>query len=190
MTAYDAYRKYMAIRLHFQSDSYDYFKYQGSVKTTESKFDTRRDKYYFYKLSKMEDVEMFLACNLRDDCNVWVGNLFDEKYREKHKETQKTMQSLKYTFEKDLSHYDTLDDALNVYGHEYPKILKHYNQGEIAPETLVILNDTLRVFDYWQQVLNDNILFPKIRRKIEKYSPFMKYERKKYSKLLLDKYRD
>lgn len=188
MTAYEAYKKYMAIRLHYQSDSYDYFKYNGSVKTTESKFDTRKDKYFFHKLSKMDDIELFLACNLRDDCNVWIGNLFDEKYKENYVTTNKTIQSLQYTFELDLSKYYDLNEGLNVVNGEYPKMLSDYNRKEIHHETLVILNDTLKVFDYWEKELNDRVLFPTIRFKLEKYSPFVRYDRKKFQKLLLDNY--
>jgi len=46
MEPFDAYKKFQALKLHFTSDSYDYFKYNGSVKVNKISFETKNDKYY------------------------------------------------------------------------------------------------------------------------------------------------
>ena len=52
MNPLECYRMYMAIRLHFISKSYDYFKYNGKVKTSNESFYKRRDKYRFDTLCR------------------------------------------------------------------------------------------------------------------------------------------
>ena len=54
MEPFEVYQKYLALRTHFKSDSYDYFRYHGKLKGNRDKFETRKDKYHFYKLSKMK----------------------------------------------------------------------------------------------------------------------------------------
>jgi len=184
MDAYDAYKKFLAIKLHFKNEKYDYFKYRGSVKVTRTSFETRNDKYHFHKLSKKPDLELFLACNIRDDNDVWVGNLFDDKCLHRFRDTQKKLQSLEYMFKNDMSQFDSLDEAFMVQNGDYPKLLNMFNRGEVMTETMVILNDTCRIFDYWDQHISDTILWPKIRQRIEKYSGFMNYDRVKYNNIL------
>lgn len=188
MDAYDAYKKFLAIGLHFRNDNYDYFTYHGSVKTSKSKFDCRNDKYFYHKLAKIESLEIFLASAFMRDDKIWVGNLFDEKYEKQFQETQKRLQSLEYNFKKDLSRYDSLDEALNVFGDDYPDILMQYKRGAVAPETLIILNDCLKVFKYWDDSIQDKVVWPNIRRSLSKYAPFVKYEKTKYKGLLVDLY--
>ena len=52
MNPLECYKVYMAIRLHFISKSYDYFKYNGKVKASNDSFYKRRDKYRFDHLCR------------------------------------------------------------------------------------------------------------------------------------------
>ena len=49
---YNAYKTYVALKNHFTSDSYDYFKYKGRVRVKEESFLKRKDKFYFEKIEK------------------------------------------------------------------------------------------------------------------------------------------
>ena len=51
MEPFEVYQKYLALRTHFKSDSYDYFRYHGKLKGNRDKFETRKDKYHFYTVS-------------------------------------------------------------------------------------------------------------------------------------------
>ena len=64
---YDAYVKYLALKSHFSQKNYDYIKYNGKVKAWRTTFETRKDKYFFYKLSKMKDPVEFLIANFIDN---------------------------------------------------------------------------------------------------------------------------
>ena len=64
MNAYEAFTTYMALKRHFTSD-YDMFKYQGKLSNTDyNKFETRRDKYQFHKLSKLKNPHDFVLANI------------------------------------------------------------------------------------------------------------------------------
>ena len=49
MNGLEAYSTYLAVRNHFKTKNYDYFKYNGKIKVNEDKFRTRRDHYQFEK---------------------------------------------------------------------------------------------------------------------------------------------
>jgi len=61
MEPYEVYQKYLALKTHLKNDSYDYFKYHGKLKGDRSKFETRKDKYHFYKLSKLKQQVDFMV---------------------------------------------------------------------------------------------------------------------------------
>jgi|SRR5210317_1786055 len=188
MNAFDAYKMFTAIKLHFNSPSYDYFKYRGSVRTNESKFECRNDKYFYHKLSKKKDLELFLASNLFEKNNLWVGNLFEDEYNQIFKQAQKRQQSLAYTFESDISQFDSLDEAFVVKNGNYPKILNAYKRKEASPETIIILNDTCNMFRYWDEQISDKVLWPKTKQSLLKYASFLNYDKSKYRQLLTDKF--
>ena len=43
---------YLSLKLHFTTDSFDYFKYGNAAKASQQSFDSRRDKFFFVKLSR------------------------------------------------------------------------------------------------------------------------------------------
>ena len=49
---YNAYKTYVALKNHFTSDSYDYFKYKGKARVKEETFLKRKDKFFFEKIEK------------------------------------------------------------------------------------------------------------------------------------------
>jgi hypothetical protein len=190
MEPFEAYKIYTAISLHFSSSSYDYFKYRGSVKTSRDKFEMRNDKYFYHKLAKIEDLELFLANAFLRESKIWIGNIFDAKYLLYHAEALKRQQSLEYIFKTEMSKFDSLNDCLNVNGDNYPVALTCYKRHEVSPETLVILNGVLSVFDYWSGAMSDKIVWPKIKQSLVKYSGFVKYDKTKYNQVLLDMFSD
>ena len=104
---YAVYMMYQSLRLHFISDSYDYFKYNGKTNTTKESFLTHKNKYSFYKLSRkysLEDCRDFLVSNfVRQDFH-WVGELLTPEAEDNYTNWLKTKQSLTYTFENDITY--------------------------------------------------------------------------------------
>ena len=47
MTSYDAYKLYLAIKLHFTTANYDYFKHNAKVNSSLNAFLKRNDRFFF-----------------------------------------------------------------------------------------------------------------------------------------------
>jgi hypothetical protein len=188
MTPYETYTKYLALKQHFTSESYDYFRYGGKVRVKMETFEKRHDKYFFYKLSKKKNVEEFLVANFIDNNSSWVGSLSQDKASEEIYATwKKRQESLGYLYKSDIEKIDPpLDSVLKVEDGNYPKLLMMYKQGDIMLETLVILNQLVKFIPHWNKNINDTVLWPILRDKIIKYSPFVKFDNFKFKKLTLD----
>lgn len=187
MTPFDAYRTYLAIKQHFSQKGYDFFKYNGKVNAREGSFDTRKDKYQFYKLSKHKDPINFLVANFIHGDVKWVGDLLSEDAEDTYNNWLKKQQSITYNFTNEINKLLTLfQDNLIVKDGQHPYLLKQYRRGDVSIETLIIMNDLVNFFPYWDKNIQDNVLWPDIRMKAIKYKPFIKYDADKCKKVLND----
>lgn len=193
MTGYEAFGLYESLKLHFSKDSYDFFKYNGKTNHSVQTFENRKDKYFFYKLSRKhtnkDDLVDFLVANLLEDEKIWVGRLLDEDSEDVYRKRQKVLQSLGYTFENDCRKlFDDIDnpnDLIKTDG-DYPVLLTKALRKEISLETLVILDKILGFTPMWDRHITDTIRYPEFRRKMRKYASFLQLDVVKY-KLILKK---
>ncbi len=194
ITGYEAFGIFQALKLHFTSDSYDFFKYHGKSKISVEAFELRKDKYHFYKLSRRlpnrEELILFIVANLLHNDNLWVGDLLTEESETIYRARQKILQSLSYTFENDcrvlFEGTDNPNDVLQSDDGDYPRLLVKTLQGVTQIETLCILNSILNFFPMWSKKITDTVRWPNYRRKIEKFAAFLTYDSVKY-KLILKK---
>jgi hypothetical protein len=189
MTPLDAYKLYMAIKNHFSTDSYDFFKYNGKINASQQTLDMRKDKYMFYKLSKRDDAIEYLVSNLSAEPKLWIGELFDPKCEKVFAEYRKRKESLSYIFKNDIDKLlDDFDQNFEVKDGQYPHLLKLLCGGKITKESFIIIQDCVRFFSKWNKEINDPILWPNIALNCKKLHPFMQYEKDKYSGILKDKF--
>ena len=184
MTDYEAYKLYCALKRHFQSDTYDFFKYSGKIKVSYAAFEKRNDKYFFAKLAKHKDPVGFLVANLYDNIDIWIGDLVNEQAAEKnYREWLKKIQSLSYFFRGDLDMISDLKAEYKVVNHQHPTLFVRYLGRQIKPETLIIIDKLNKgcLFKYWSQELDDPV-WRSESKKLFKLSPFIQID--------LDKYRD
>lgn len=188
---FDVYKKYLALKSHFSNKSYDYFKYNGNVKASKNSFETRRDKYFFYKLSKQKNVEEFLVANFVDgDKDFWIGNLRDDKVAEVYQQYKKRQQSLSYTFKSDLGKMkESFDDNIIVPPNEHPYLLRLFLRKDICIETLTILDLLCNIYKYWDKELDGDVVWPDIKQKSLKYRPFMSVDINKYRDIVISHFR-
>lgn len=196
-SGFSSFALYNAMKLHFSSDSYDYFKYQGKTNVSKTSFSTRKDKYSFYKLSRkysLEELKIFYVANFLVKDISWVGDLTGPEGEENYKKWQKRNQSLTYNFENDilrlLDQVKTADELLIVKPGKYPLLLQSAMEESISIETLIILNDIMNFFPMWSKKIEDDIIWPSFKRKCEKYSPFVMYDKKKFKGILVEKMKD
>jgi hypothetical protein len=188
--AFDIYVYFLALKKHFTTN-YDFFKYNGKIKASLYSFENRKDKFFFYKLSKRSDARQFILANILENSKVWIGDLFDEKHEEVYKQWIKVQQSLGYRFRNDVSKLDQDDPNRDIIvtDSQHPRLFKLYLQNEITIETLIILNDLIDFFPHWEKKISDTILFPEINKKCRDYQPFLQYDKEKMRKIVLDKYK-
>jgi hypothetical protein len=186
MTDYEAYKLYCALKRHFQSDSYDYFKYNGKVKVSYSAFEKRNDKYFFSKLAKHKDPVGFLVANLYDNLDIWIGDLVNEQATEmNYRDWLKKKQSLSYMFKSDMDIVENLVDEFKVSGGQHPKLLQRYLGRQIKPETLIIIDKVNKgcLFKYWNDSLSDPVWKTEYNKLI-KLSPFIPVDLDKYKGIM------
>jgi hypothetical protein len=194
MTGYETFSFYQSIKLHFTSPTYDFFKYGGKIKISVDAFENRKDKYYFYKLSRRlqskDELVEFLVANFIHDENCWVGNLLDDQSENIYRERQKVKQSLAYKFQNDcekiFKEISNPNEVLQSIDGDYPKLLTMTLQKQIEIETFCILNDILKFIPMWDKKISDTIRWPDFKRKVLKYSKFLKYDQTKF-KIILKK---
>ena len=184
--AYQMYVYYLAIKRHFTSN-YDFHKYNGKINASVTSFETRKDKFFFYKLSKKTDAKNFILANLVENPNIWIGDMIGEKGDAVFMEWKKRQQSISYVFKSELSNLDEdFDSNLIVKDGQHPKLLRLHINRTISKETLIIVDDLTNVFSYWSKKILDNIIFPDILNTCNKYKPFLEYDRNKMKSILVD----
>lgn len=187
--AFSIYIYYLALKRHFTTD-YDFFKYNGKVRSSQQAFENRKDKFFFYKLSKRKDAKEFILANMIAEPTLWVGDMLDNERAEQiFQEWEKRQQSLSHVFQNDLSELnEDFNSNILVKDGQHPYLLKLYNMRRVNIETLVIIDDLVGNFSYWEKKIADPIIFPSINRFVGKVRPFIKYERPKMKSILISKF--
>lgn len=189
MSAFDCYKEYLALKNHFSSPNYDYFRYNGKLKVNPTSFDQRKDKLFFQKLAKHPDVHNFLVANLSKNDKAWIKELaYSEDAERVYKDWLKRNQSLTYVVKNDLSKLESPFDGnfLVSKSQSHPRLLQLYLGGHVTLETMCILLDITKAKKHWDSKMEFDPIYDEVRKKIEKYTPFIKYDKDKMKKIVLD----
>jgi hypothetical protein len=164
---------YLAIRMHFTSKSYDYFKYAGKLSGDMSKMLVKRnDKAFFQRLARKfqagqeEMMEDMIVSIFHRNTKAHISVISPDDY----KIWNARLNSLSYTYPNDLK------KVLNATPQIDPEmILKLMIIGEIQIESFIILDDMLdralsKAYDATQEHLPLWALEWRLR--IERYRPF------------------
>jgi len=195
-TGFEAYKLYSAMKLHFTSKSYDYFRYNGKTNVSQDNFLKNKAKYQFYKLSRkfsLEELRNFYLANFVYGDSSWVGEMTGPEGETAYKKWQKINQSLSYVFQSDiekLTDEGSPEEMLIVKNGQHPRLLTEVVSGEISIETIVILNSFLNFFPMWDRKIDDDLLWPNHRLKFTKYEPFLVYDKEKIKNILMKIIRD
>ena len=188
MTPFEVYKKYIALKNHFTKKTYDYFKYNGQVKANAQTFETRRDKYFFYKLSKRKDIEEFLLANLVDGSrDFWIGEVRDHIPEEVYRKWRKRKESLTYTYKEDLSRLkEDFDENFVVEQYGHPHLLRMYLRKEVCIETMVILDMLVNYSKVWNKKLKEDLIWGEVYHTMVKYRPFLSIDLDKFKTITIN----
>jgi len=197
MNAYDAYKRYVALKLHFQQKDYDYFKFSGSAKVSREKFETRNDKYFFQRIAKLYDakqLEQLLVANFIVNKGAWIGEVLSDDGRKRHIEYKKTIQALEYNFQEDMNtvkqmidvgDLPSFDSIFNIeQGDEWPELITLTLHKTIRVESFIIMNKILNFLPKMNDRIEDSIVWPEMYQLCRKYSPFLNVDVKRYRAIM------
>lgn len=192
MKGYDVYQHYIAIKSHFSDNSYNYFRYNGKIKTSYQAYDRRNDKRFFELVGqkiRTKEVVPFLVANFVHNDDLWIGNLI-ENYDDAHQvfvSWKKRMNHLYQNYEEDLTNIvefiaEKEIDIKDVfcYNDGHPLIFKFLVQEMIEKETFIMLDDVIHFLPLLDKKIHDIVWKSEIGR-INKYRRFITYDDTKVS---------
>ena len=193
MEAYDVYRSYLALRLHFTTDQYDVIKMKGRVRASKQSFFKRNDLFAIRKIAETysdKEVVDFLVANFVSG-DRW-GGVFDTEAKSNYLAWKKRMESINYTFTNEIDKMVVYCEKQNINfndlflndAEQHPIIFKMYLRKIISIEMLVILNKLNNFVEKFDQVLSKDLMWPDTSRIIKKYSPFLTISKEKYGELI------
>lgn len=196
-SGYDAYRMYLAMKKHFNSDTYDFHVYNGKVRVGETAYAKRKDKYFFSKIEKKykKDLKEYFLANFVNDTNCWVGTMNDDVYvewkRQNESMTYHFQNDLEYIYDRILEHDLSIFEIFKVEDNQHPHILRWYLSNNVSLTTMAILEKLGLYLSSWKKHLTDPVA-EEVIFKIDKYMGFLNIDNVKYKniiKKMVDKYR-
>ena len=147
MNGYDLYCIYQAIKLHFTSEGYNFFQYDGKTRVSIDAFQKRRDKFLFHRLArKYRDDEMvpFLVANFVHSDDNWTKSLLEDQAEETYRDWKQTTDSMSKVYAEDLqkicsdpNKFNDLFFDVNRDGEDFDFLMKLKNLTNnwvVAPE--------------------------------------------------------
>jgi hypothetical protein len=187
---FESYKLYNALKLHFETD-YDAVKYNFKSNVSSQSFFKRRDKYFFAKIAKHyeKDLKGYYIANFKHGVS-YVGEMVNEVGEKNYIEHKKTLESLTRVFQNDINKLSEqkmeFDDLFKSEDGQHPLIVQLWMQEEITLETVVILNSLIGFIPRESKKISDTLIWPDIKRKIEKYTPFVNFDSTKCKLIILN----
>lgn len=190
MSGYEVYQIYLALKLHFTTDNYNYFTFNGKTRSNLASFEKRKDRYFFKKLATRFDhdelIQYFVSHFVANE-GTWIGDISRIQNPPIYTEWIEKIQNMSFVFTSDIEKLLEENNFESIFevssGH--PMLLKRYLANDISLETLVILNKLVRFVPDFDKKITDPIVWPEIRKKIIKYDPFLPIDTTKYKQILL-----
>ena len=191
VTPFEVYQKYLSLKQHFNRKEYDYFKFKGKVRASESSFEKRKDKHHFIRLSKIykeDELTKFLVSNFVKTNDLWVGNITSPEGRQTYIAWKAKIQGLPYVFENEI---DTLFDQSSEFNllfdcrdGQYPPVLRRLFGEEESIESFIIMDSILHFTSKFNENIEESVIWPELYNICVKYAPFLNVNKQKYVDIL------
>lgn len=189
----EAYQTYLALKRHFASGSYDYFKYNGKVRVKASTFQQRKDRFYFEKLAKKfattDELAKFFVSGLVTNPNLYIRDMVGIHAEERHINWKRHQQNLMYDFNQEIqviadAQAESFDELLACSDGQHPPLLQYYIGGSISIETLLAFDWVFGCFKRWNKDISDPIVWPGIYEFTLAYKPFVTLDNIKIKEIM------
>ena len=149
MNSYEAYTLYLAIKLHFTSDTYDFYRHNAKVNSTFNTFLKRNDRFFFHKLTTKytrEEMLEYFVSNFFHNSKTWIGNLVRADGETTYNKWRKYNQSFTYNFRNDCVLLNVIDgdrirfdDVFSVDSGQHPSCYDYCCQNKFQFKVLSYL---------------------------------------------------
>jgi hypothetical protein len=178
MTGYEVYKTYIAIKLHFTNDLYDYFACGGRIKANHSSYLKRNDQYFFDYLAKNggneEDIKMKFVLYYVNERNLYIKDVVREYRKPQNYFLQWLgyIEGFPYTAIQQLENIrnSSLKTGSIIDAFSSPTIFEKYLEREIMPETFILFDSFFGI----SKMLKSNLLWKEEKKVLTKYYPFVK----------------
>ena len=186
---FESFKLYNALKLHFESDSYDAIKYNFKTNVKATSFLKRKDKYFFAKIARQyeKDLMGYYIANFKHGIS-YVGDMINEVGEDNYTNHKRIRESIHRVFSVDINRLSeedcSFDELFESVDGQHPLVIQIWMQEDISLESVVILNSILGFIPRESKKISDTIIWPDIQRKIDKYGPFVKYDVNKCKTIL------
>jgi len=191
VTPFEVYQKYLSLKQHFNKKGYDYFKFNGKVRASESSFEKRKDKHHFIRLSKIykeDELTKFFVSNFVKTNDLWVGNITSPEGRQNYISWKAKIQGLSYVFESEISTlFDTSDEFNLLFkcrDGQHPPVLRRVFGEEVSIESFIIMDSILHFAPTFNEEIGESVMWPRLYDICNKYAPFLNVDKQKYVDIL------
>ena len=183
MEPVDVYLMYCALKAHFGKSDYDYITYKGKTKIKRESFYKRKDRSFFVKISKKYDnPQDYFLSNFIKDRNGYIANFNDQNYESWKLKRQGFFEGFGVEMYPLVLSFEALFDIKNG---NHPKLLKEFLGGRVSIETMIILNNLVNYSKKWDKQLEDDVVWPDLKKFMNNYKRFLTIDEKRYRMKLL-----
>jgi hypothetical protein len=183
MEVIDVYLMYCALKAHFGKGDYDYITYKGKTKIKRDSFYKRKDRSFFVKIAKKYDnpQDYFLA-NFIKNRNGYIANFNEQNYESWKLKRQGFFEEFVIEMYPLVLSFEAL---FEIKERNHPKLLKEFLGGRVSIETMIILNELVNYSKNWNEELNDDVIWPDLKKFMNNYKRFLTIDEKRYRMKLL-----
>lgn len=147
---------------------------------------------FFEKLAKNENYHEFLIANLSVNPKLWIRDLaYSEDAKLIYQDWKKRNQALTYIFKSETEKWLCKPFNFNFVvspGYSHPYILRSYLSNSLCLETFCIVMDLAKAVPHFDKIMEYDPVWDEISTRVKKYTPFIKYDKDKFRKIILDFY--
>jgi hypothetical protein len=183
---YDAYCIHNAVRLHFQSEKYDYFRYNGKTRVVQpSEFTKNKQRFDYLRLVRKcptaIEVQNFCACNYAMDRAWFITKNDTTESLERFSKWKRFYEMPFHFFAKDLSkardrviqNQFPANALWNRVGENNPILYDLWLSGEIQTETVCVLDHIMGIFQLWDDSQQYDPCWEDLCFSVPQYTPFV-----------------
>ena len=187
MEPVDVYLMYCAMKAHFGKSDYDFIKYDGKTKISRESFWKRKDRYFFVKISKKystpNEIKDYFISNFINNKDGYIANFNDDNYNAWKLRRQGFFEEFAVELYPFIKNFEPLFESSKD---THPKLLQEYLGHRISLETMIILDELVGYSDKWDKYMNDDVVWPDIKKLMNNYKRFLTIDKNRYRMKLLN----